>query len=445
MELPVRLSGGARTAAWPVLELVVSVGVQVLLTPLLLHRLGPQQFGIWILAQTALLASAALSLGASTGLLPVLSAALHAGGSGIARTALRWFYRRVALVATGVLACAVAALALNAVPDAPGTTAGGTWALVLAGLAWMVATELDNAAAGALKAQGRFGTAARSEVVARLAQLALIAALVGSGSGALEPIALSLILTVAKYLARLAALRRVWALEATAPAPAAPPTAVERERVLRDLATTGLWIWAGALGSLAFNAFDRWFVGAWFGASTLAAYAVCIQLTQLPHATVAAAGQVLVPWAARQAARDSSSSGRVAGLKLLALTTTAAALPSLLLLPLLEPVLAAWISPAFAQTHLALAQGLAIAFLLLCLNVPGYFLLLGMGRARFATVLVSVSGLLFVLGALLLPRELSTFVLLKIGFALLALGLPIGCALLLRTPPVPAGAGPREP
>lgn len=415
MRLPERWLGGARTAAWPVLELVATVGVQVVLTPLLLHRLGAVEFGVWVVVQTALLASAALSLGASAGLLAVLSGALHRGDGTGARAAWRWFFRRVAWVSAAVLAGVVAALAAGWAPVAEGT-GGGRWPLVLAALAWIAATELDNATASALKAHGRFGTAARSEVAARLAQLALVALLVAPGHSALLPTLLSLGITLAKFGFRLHALRGQW------PAVAAAPAA--RPGVARELAITGLWIWIGSLGSLAFNAFDRWFVGAWFGASTLAAYAVCTQLTQLPHAMVAAAGQVLVPWAARRSAQGTARGG----LKLLVVSTALAALPSLLLLPLLEPVLSLWISPAFAQEHLALARGLAVAFLLLCLNVPGYFLLLGLGQARFTTALISLCGLLFVAGAWLLPRELSNFVLLKGGFALLALGLPLGCA-----------------
>lgn len=437
MKLPVRLLGRARVAAWPVLELLVSAGVQILLTPLLLHRLGSQQFGVWVLVQTALLAAAALSLGASAGLLPVLSAALHRGDVAGARAAVSWLFRRVAGVAGSVLVCVVIALAAGWTPGVPAWAAANLWSLSLAGLAWVVSTELDNAAASALKAQGRFGTAARSEVAARVIQLALVAALVGPGDSALMPILLSVLVTVAKFLVRLAALRPQWRAGSAAGA------AGTGGSVARELAITGLWVWIGALGSLAFNAFDRWFVGAWFGASTLAAYAICTQLTQLPHAIVAAAGQILVPWAARPAFQGSRPSAGPAGMKLLVWSTALSALPSLLLLPLLEPVLGLWISPDFAREHLALAQGLGIAFLVLCLNVPAYFLLLGMGQARFITIVVSVCGLLFVLGALALPHDLSVFVVLKGAFAVLALGLPLGCALRLRArQPTTPDAGP---
>ena len=70
---------GTSLAFWPVLELLVTVAAQLVLTPLLLHRLGPEQFGVWVLVQSTLLACSIMSLGASTGLLPVLSTAVHRG------------------------------------------------------------------------------------------------------------------------------------------------------------------------------------------------------------------------------------------------------------------------------------------------------------------------------------------------------------------------------
>jgi O-antigen/teichoic acid export membrane protein len=428
MEPPLRWLGRARLAGWPVLELLVSVGVQVLLTPVLLHRLGSQQFGVWIIVQSTLLASTALSLGASAGFLPVLSATLHRGDVAGAGAAMRWFFRRVAAVSLSALICIAIAISTGFVPRVvPPWAEASVWPLAMAALAWMTSTELDNAISSALKAQGRFGLAARTESAARIAQLALIAVLVDAGSSALAPILVSLCVTVVKLIVRLAALRQHLLIRSAAGGAADSAGTVPRELVM-----TGIWVWIGMLGSLAFNTFDRWFVGAWFGASTLASYAICTQLAQLPHAVVSAAGQVLVLWAARNVPGNSRTSTDRAALKLLAQATALAALPSLLLLPLLEPVLGLWISKDFAHEHLSLGRGLTTAFLLLCLNVPAYFLLLGMGQARFTTIVISSCGALFVLGALSLPRDLSTFVVLKGLFAALSLSLPVGCALRLR-------------
>lgn len=419
---------GAHVALWPVLDLVVTVGTQFILTPLLLHRLGQDQFGVWIIVQSTLLASTALSLGASAGLLPFLAATLNRGDIAGARAAMRWFARRTVLVSSLVLAFIAIVISTGFVPGGlSGAAQESAWPLALATLAWMAATEFDSGLSSALKARGRFGLVAQVESAARIAQVILLAAMVEAGSTALIPILISLALTVMKALFRRLALRRHDLLHYANSDPAESPNEVPRE-----LVSTGIWIWIGMLGSLTFNAFDRWFIAAWFGTSVLASYAICTQIAQMPHSIVSAAGQVLVPWAARHRNLRSHTLAERHALRLLIRATMLSALPSLLLLPILGPLLGLWISRSFAIEHLNLAQALSVVFLLLSLNVPGYFLLLGLGYARFSTVVVSISGVVLILGALLLPQSLTLFVALKGLFALIALSLPIGCFLLLR-------------
>jgi O-antigen/teichoic acid export membrane protein len=426
MRLPQSWLRGSSLAFWPVLELMVVVAAQFVLTPLLLHRLGPEQFGVWVLVQSMLVACSVMSLGASTGLLPVLSAVVHRGDRAGAAAALSWLMRRTAVVSAVMVAGGLIALERGVLPDDLVGGRDGAWLLVLSAVVWMAATELDGALASSLKACGKFAFAARLEAAARFVQVALIALVVDGGSQALLPVLVSLAVTIGKLVFRLLALHKEGLLTPQITRAASPTGDVSR-----DLARTSAWLWIGLLGSLTFNAFDRWFVGAWFGASVLAAYAICVQLAQMPHAIAAAAGQVLVPWAARQGRPGPGTDSDRRTLKILGWTTALAALPSLVLLRFIEPLLGLWISPAFAAEHLELGRQLTLVFLLLSLNVPAYFLLLGLGYPRFSTVVIGVSGLLFVVGAMLLPRDLSTFVNLKAFFALLSLALPVGCALVL--------------
>lgn len=139
--------------------------------------------------------------------------------------------------------------------------------------------------------------------------------------------------------------------------------------------------------------------------STRAACAICAQLPQLPHSVVSAACRVLTPWAAHNLPRGLRISADSFALKLLAEATALAAVLALLLRPLLEPALGLRISKAFAQDYQSLARCLRVAFLLLGLNVPANFLLLEMRQARFTKPVISNCGMLFVLGALALPRD----------------------------------------
>jgi hypothetical protein len=407
MGLPLRWLSGAHLALWPILDLVVAVSAQFLLTPLLLQRLGAHEFGVWIIVQSTLLASTALSLGASAGLLPVLSATLSRGDIAGARAAMRWFARRTAFVSSMVLACGGFVVWLGFMLSGLARAAqGDTWLIALATLAWMAASEFDNGFSSALKARGCFGSVAQVESGARITQVVLIFALVDVGSTALLTILISLALTVIKallkhYVTDRHDQLRYGNIDNVVPSNEVPPGVV----------STGIWIW--------------------FGTSVLASYAICTQIAQMPHTIASAAGQVLVPWAAHRESRQWNTPTGRTPMALLAQTTALSLVPSALLLPSLEPLLALWISKDFALEHLALARGLTAVFLLLSFSVPSYFLLLGMGYARLTTVVGSACGVLFVIGVLTLPPSLTTFVALKGLFALLTLALPASCVVLL--------------
>lgn len=399
--------GGLRPI-WPVVELLATVLAQLLLTPLLLYRLGSGPFAVWVLAQTALLAASTLSLGAGTALLPALAHARSRGDAVGAWTAIGFFVRRTWITSSILI------VALALVAPLPG--AFGWLPVALATLVWTVASEFDNGFSSALKALDRFDAVAGLEVAGRAAQLTLTWIVVTDGGTALGPIVIAAGSTVFKASCKYAALRRRWPRPDMANAHLAHALPLE-------LSAAGAWLWLGLGGGLAFHAFDRWYIGVSMGASVLAAYAVCSQLAQLPHAVVSAASQTLVPWAARQRGHMANAAVRQRVRKLLLMASLAAVLPSGLLLLLLEPLLGLWISKEFAAEQLPLARGLVLVFLLLSLNVPSYFLQFGFDLLRAQTLLVLVAGAVFVGGCLLLSPGLIGFVAMKGLFAVLSLSL----------------------
>ena len=401
---------GRRTlppALWPLLELGSIVVAQLVLTPLLLHRLSTPQFGAWVIAQSLLLGSALLSLGTGQALLPLLARATGDVDRAAGWTAIVRFRRRCMRLS---LAAAAAAALLP--PLAPWTGAnvvaiGGVELALLgaATLAWVGATEFDLGLSAALKATSHFAAVALIELGSRVLQLVAIAGLIDAGASALWPIALSVAATSIKWPLKWRLLRRVWA-----PAPARIAAAAVDVADAAAFDAAGRWVLLGIASGLAFYAFDRWYVGAAFGSAVLAGYAVCAQVAQLPHAVATAAAQTLVPWAAR--CRRRVPDPRVARLarRRMIVATAWCALPALVLLPLLEPLLARWISPAFAAEHLALAQALTVVSLLMALNVPISQLLFGLGHFRGPTLYVLTLCTLFVVGCLMVVPGLWAFV-----------------------------------
>lgn len=421
------LGSHASSVVWSVLELGCSTGAQLILTPLLLNRLGVDQFSIWVIALTVLVGSATLSLGTGTALLPVLAHANAKGDATGAWAAISIFFRRSVMTSAVLFVVMSAATSLGWTPAIlSALEPWDLWLLASAILTWAFITEIDNGLSSALKARSRFDISALIEAVTRAAQLGLTFWLLGSGGLALIPIILAIAVTGIKAWTKLLVLRAQW------PRLTCQINATEDRTtsVTAELGASGSWIWLGLLSGLMFNAFDRWFLAAQLGAAALTAYATCAQIAQMPHALVAAAGQTLAPWAARR--RDQLAAGDVRhGIRrVLLLATAAAALPSLMLLLVLQPLLGWWISKDFAVANLPTAQGLTIAFCLLALNVPAYFLLFGLGRVRTSTILSAFSGIVFVGGCLIIPPAVPGFVFMKGLFAAMTLGLVV-CVLVL--------------
>lgn len=419
----------AHSAAWSIVELLCSTGAQFVLTPLLLRRLGAEQFGVWVIAQTVLVGSATLSLGAGTALMPVLAHARSRGDISGTQEAIRLFIRRTLLMSVVLFATVSIASGSGWVPETLSDwSRWNLWAIASTALFWAAVTELDNGFSSALKAQDKFGTCALVEAAARTAQIALTFWLAIPGGYALVPIVLAAVVTATKVAVKFVLLRP----NGSSQDPSIGSEEFERVSVASELKSNGLWIWLSVLSGLMFNAFDRWFVGAQLGSAVLVAYAACTQIAQMPHALVAAAGQTLGPWAAKR--RDSLSQVDVRRnmRRVLLMTTIAAAVPSLLLLLLLEPLLSLWISPGFAIEHLAMARGMTLAFCLLSLNVPAYFLLFGLGCARPSSLLSALAGVVFVTGCLLISTDVEGFVFMKGLFAGLSLSLVVFLRVLLR-------------
>jgi len=421
------LLAGSRIAIWPIAELVAAIAAQLVLTPLLLLRLDAPQFAVWVLAQSTLLASATLSLGTGIALLPALASA-HARQDTVgAWWAIRLFAKRTTVMTSllfGVICLALAALDVSS--WLPTMQPMSKFALATATLAWLAATELDSGFTSALKSIGRFSQVAQLEVVSRAAQVVLTLTLVSREDGALMPIVVAATTTLAKLTVKFFALRRYWPM----PAPGAPRC--RSDTIDMELRSAGPWVWLGVMSGLSFNAFDRWFIGAWLGPSALASYAVCSQLAQIPHAFVSAAGQTLVPWAARhRATLEEPAVGRRAR-RIVLLATAAAALPSLLFMPLVHSLLSRWVSPQFAAEYSNLAQSLLLVYFAMSLNAPSYFLLFGFGKARTSTTIIGMAGGVFVAGCLLIPPSINGFVAMKMVFALLTLGLVAQLLILTR-------------
>jgi O-antigen/teichoic acid export membrane protein len=157
----------------------------------------------------------------------------------------------------------------------------------------------------------------------------------------------------------------------------------------------GKWTWAQAVGAVLFATADRLLVGAQMGPTALAHYSICLQLAQQVQSIPAAGGQFLFPAISRRKERRES-------FRLLSIAASAvlAGLGLLIAIPIAmfaRFILIHWVGPEIAATSANVLALLSVVYLILAMNVGPFFVLLGSGRERVATILPLVASILGVL------------------------------------------------
>lgn len=400
-----------RATGWPIAEQFAGPLAQLVLTPFLLHRMEPQQFGLWVIAQSLVVAAPTLSLGRSVALLSVLPR--YSGVERDVRAQMLVPYT-LRLVAAMSFAAAAAVLLGNALLGQLWPQLAGANLYLVLLVAFLAMVECESTLTSALKSYRAFPQTAAIEIASRALQVGLVLALVDAGALVAEVLALLMVATALKLALKGMALRRL--VGPPNLADAAPTDAA------RDMMHLGFWSWVNVVSGVAFYSFDRWAVGYFMGSVALGAYSICSQLAQLTHSVPAAAAQMLIPWASakRSAASCATTAQQLRGVAFVG--AGLACIPPLALLALAPEILSRWISPAFAAQNTVLLRHLAFMFLLLTINIPFFNILIGLGFARYAALLTLFAGSLYaVCAAVVAPQSPVTMADLKLIYAVIGL------------------------
>ena len=380
---------------WAVLEYGWYPLLVFIATRYLLHTLGPEKYGHWMLLTAMVSFGAILNVGTGAATIKQVSAGRGRADGGdverLVRTSLA-----IALVGGGLVAALIFGVfwfAGDTFFEKMGDRSlvrltGGVAAL----LAWI--EQIDNVFASALKGGEEFGRAARIEMASKTLQIfaAVLAVTIWSSVAALY-VALILI-AVARLIAKSWAARRFLALSSLRPTFAN----------LSDILHYARWGWLQGVGGLLFGIADRLLVGSFLGAASLAHYSLASQLAQQIHALSAAGFSVLFPKVSRKLAEDANFSlWRLTKLTMVGNVLASGAL-ALGLLIFGRTILSLWLGEAEAEASAEALWYLTIAYWLLAINVVPHFILLGVGRMRFVALSNLVAGMVLLVAMLVLVQ-----------------------------------------
>lgn len=379
-------AGMVRNAAGNMTARLVTLVATFLATPVLVHGLGPTDYGLWVLLASIAGYGWLLDLGIGSGVIKLVAEHSARGELEAARRTVSsafWLY-----TALGLLACLLGVLAglmvgeVFRLPLDQRPMAGWLTVLMAASIAISLAFSPITAI---LRGLERFGEANLITAGGLLAGLAANVLVVAAGGGLPALLATGFGVTLVWQACG------VWVLRRTAPDLAIRPRRPDRAAARRLLGFSGPVFALQIAGRLQFET-DVLVLAVFLPVSAVTPYALAQRLAGLASAAAEQFTRVILPVASRLSSQDAPEVLRSLYLFATRLTLGLLMPPAVVLLTLGRPVLGLWVGPAFEGASDVLAI-LTIAVVVDTCLWPAGYVLQGMGRHRPLAVIALASGL----------------------------------------------------
>jgi O-antigen/teichoic acid export membrane protein len=367
-------------------------------TPILVHHLGTEKYGVLSLALTTVAFLGVLDVGLSTSLVKFLATDVALGryrevsriaGAGIVA------YAGLGLLGAGAAAAFGAGPADEIFDFSPDieTVAALTFALVGAGFFFTLTSRVFGSAVAAN--QRLDVTAAVRALIATVTWGGGILAIYsGYGLGGVA-LAIAVAPAVGLVVVAVASLRVV---------PGFRPVPNTHLRILRQTFGFGLWIFVASTSGFLLLQFDRFVLGALKGASEVTYYAVPGNVGSYLYAAIVTLASIVIPVSSDLAARGDAqrlSTLYVRASRLIVIAMLSAAIP---LIVFAHRILLYWIGSDFAARSTGVLRLLVVTYVILGLMVIPYNVAVGVGRPKvLAAWNVGMFALNAVLMVLLIP------------------------------------------
>ncbi len=297
------------------------------------------------------------------------------------------------------------------------------WSLRVASV-MMALRAIESVCISTQRAYERYGAAVRISIVTRLLAIAAAAGLTLLWHSVPAIMAASALLMAAGLWFQLRRLMQLLATKSLKPA-------FDRD-AMSALLSFGMFSWLQAVSGVIFSQADRLMLGVSLGATAVASYALCAQMSQPIFGFAAAGLHFLFPYLSNRQASSSSSALRKPLLIALACNLLFVAATTVPLLLLGGRILRAWAGAAIAQSSAPVMAPVIWSSALLGLNVTATYALLATGQVRLVTWCNMTGGATMLLAMFFLTPRLGIqgVAIARLSYALVPLGLYIP---LLRT------------
>ncbi len=380
---------GARSRSNAIYGLADSVVPPLLLlaaTPFLLHRLGLQEFGIWMLAAAAVGTVGFVATGFGDATVKYV-AEYRAEGDDQAISRVVSNTLSLYGVLAGVLALALwwsaSAVATDVLKLHGDARELGVHVIQLAGLGLLV-QSIDSVFASTLRGLERYDLTVKVTVSERALLVAVAVVLAALGHGAVAILVSSVLISICGAAVQSEICRRM--------VPGLRVRPGWHAATVRRIGSFGFFSWMQGVGGILFSQADRLVVGATLGLREVSYYVICTQIAQQVHLLCSAGFHFVLPLVSRNwAGKGRDDTRRLYARARLFNVAAATGLAAAVLVGG-RPFLAAWLGPAFAAHTRGLLYGLTAAFWLLAINVVPHNMLLAIDKVRVVALLNLAGG-----------------------------------------------------
>jgi O-antigen/teichoic acid export membrane protein len=348
----------------------------LLVAPVVLHRLGAAEYGLWMIATSVVSAGGIIASGfcdactqrvAQLRAKSDLNAMPHAVQSMLAINVL---FGSVLAFGTWIAApYAAPRIAVAHVTPAAECLMALRIASVL-----ILFRAMESVGVGVQRAFERYRETVQISTVVRLLTLAAAAVLAFFGFRTVSILAATGIFLVAGAFAQLRQASKL--LDGASMRPRFRPG--ETNVLLRR----GVFVWLQALGAVVFGQLDRILLGTYLGALVVAPYSLCVQFAHPIYGLTASALNFLFPYLSGRASTHKRAELRGTLLKAFACNAVLVACPAAMLLIFGQQLIRIWAGPAVAQSAAQILPPIVLGSAFVGLGVTGTYALQALGLFR---------------------------------------------------------------
>jgi O-antigen/teichoic acid export membrane protein len=368
-------------AGYGALDYVSFPAGMLLVAPIVLHRLGSAEYGLWMIATAVISAGGIIASGFCDACIQRVAYLRGTGESALMPQTIRSMMA-INLLLGSALAIAVwiaAPFATRHVGVARlAFPAECLIALRIASVAILV-RAVESVGVGVHRAFEHYRGTVRISTATRIGTLAMAAVLAFLGYGIISILVATVLFLLLGTVMQFLALRRFFGSAWFWPSFSSAET--------HFLLSRGVFVWLQALGGVVFAQFDRILLGIWLGAVAVTPYSLCVQFAHPIFGLSASGLNFLFPHLAGKAGNTSRKALRNTVLKALACNLLLVACGAAILLLAGDRLIRIWAGPAVAHSAAHILPPIVFGSAMMGLSVTGTYALQALGQFRTVAIL----------------------------------------------------------